>query len=79
MYRDNGILAAVPGQCVSQGSKGLPDPETSNEQELTAVVDAEWAGVVRITYRRQFVKHRKHSHWYWQAVRADCSSPPSTS
>lgn len=23
------------------------------------------------TYRRQLVKHRKHSHWYWRAVRAD--------
>jgi hypothetical protein len=76
MYPDNGILARVPGQYVGQGSNGLPDPETATDQELTATVDAGWAGVVTITYRRQLAKHRKHSHWYWRAVRAEAASRP---
>lgn len=71
----NGILARVPGEFVSLGSTSLPDPETATDQELTVTVDADWAGVVRITYRRHLVKHRKHSHWYWRAVRADAAKP----
>ena len=71
MYPDNGCLAGVPGEFVSQGSKGLPDPETSTEQEISATVDADWAGLARVTYRRKLVRHRKHSHWYWRAIRAD--------
>lgn len=72
-YADNGILANVPGQFVSQGSEGLPDPETATVEVQTAVVDADWAGRVTITYRRQLARHRKHSHWYWRAVRADAT------
>jgi hypothetical protein len=71
MYPDNGILATVPGQYVSEGANALPDPETAADEEVTATIDADWAGVVKITYRRQLARHRKHSHWYWRAVRAD--------
>lgn len=81
MYPDNGILATVPGQFVAQASQGLPDAGTATEQEVSATVDADWAGVVTITYRRQLARHRKHSHWYWIAVRADpiaAEAPPST-
>jgi hypothetical protein len=83
MTPDNGILATVPGQFVAEGSQGLPDPATAAVDELTATIDADWAGWVRITYRRQLARHRKHSHWYWHAVRADatssvCPAPPTT-
>jgi hypothetical protein len=70
MYPDNGILAKVPGQLVADGSKGLPDAESATADTMSAEIDADWAGRVRITYRRQLARHRKHSHWYWQAVRA---------
>jgi hypothetical protein len=73
-YADNGILAKVPGEFIAMASKGLPDPETATEGTLSAEIDASWAGRVRLTYVRQLVRHRKHSHWYWLAVRADAAA-----
>jgi hypothetical protein len=40
---------------------------------MSADIDADYSGRVRITYRRQLARHRKHSHWFWRAVRADAA------
>jgi hypothetical protein len=48
----DGILAKVPGEFVSAGSKGMPEPASATESTMGADVDANWAGRVRITYRR---------------------------
>jgi hypothetical protein len=37
---------------------------------MTVTIDAGWVGVVRVTYRRQKMRHGKHSHWAWVSVSA---------
>jgi hypothetical protein len=76
-YPDNGIMASVPGQFIARGSQQLPDPETATEAEMSVTLEADFVGRVRITYRRQLARHRKHSHWYWAAVRAETLTPSS--
>lgn len=68
---ENGILGQVPGQYVSEGSKGLPNPEKAEDREYPAEIDAGHAGRVRIIYKRQIAKKGKHSHYFWLAHRAE--------
>lgn len=67
---DNGILAQVPGEYVSQGKRDLPPPAAAEDRDYTAEVDAGHVGRVLITYRPQKHKRGKSSHWFWVAVRA---------
>lgn len=73
MRSDNGILTKVPGEYVAQGAQSLPDPATATADTMIVALDAGWVGPVCITYRRQLAQHRKHTHWYWHAVRADAA------
>lgn len=68
----NGILARVPGQFISAGSKQLP-PAGAHEQaeRQTVLPDVPDLGAVRITYRLNRYKHGRSWHWHWVAVRAD--------
>jgi len=68
---DNGILASVPGQYIAQAARSLPEPATSLHERVSAVIDADWAGVVRIRYQRQKMRHGRDSHWAWVAYRAE--------
>jgi hypothetical protein len=68
---DSGILARVPGQYIARASRSLPEPATSLAERVSAVIDAEWAGVVRIDYVRQRMRHGRSSHWAWVAIRAE--------
>ena len=68
---DNGILASVPGEYISQGSRLLPEAATALQEHLSAVIDADWLGVVRVHYQRQKMRHGKDSHWAWVAYRAE--------
>ena len=69
---DNGMLAGVPGQYIAQAARSLPEPATSLRERVSAVIDADWAGVVRIHYQRQKMRHgRDSSHWAWVAYRAE--------
>ena len=45
---DNGILASVPGQYIAQAARCFPEPATSLRERVSAEIDADWAGVVRI-------------------------------
>ena len=78
MKFDNGILASVPGDCVAQGMQQLPNAESATHEQVIADLDAREAGCVRITYRRRCLRHRKLTHWYWHAVRADPLPNPLT-
>jgi hypothetical protein len=42
---------------------------------MSVVVDASWAGMVRIRYVRQKMWHGWQSHWAWVAYRAKLQHP----
>ena len=74
-YSDNGILAKVPGQFIGMASQGLPSPETATDTRMSATIDADWAGRVRITYERRNHRHGKSSCWTWAAIYAEAADP----
>lgn len=69
----NGILASVPGQYISQASKGLPDPATASDDVVHVELEAGWLGLVRFRLVRS--KHRLPRHkttiWRWACVHAE--------
>jgi hypothetical protein len=75
MTDDNGILGSVPGRYISEASNKLPPAETATDDPVTVAVDAAWAGPVWITYERKRMRHGRHSHWAWVAVRAEKAGP----
>lgn len=75
---DNGDLARVPSQCIAQASKTLPDPACAIDDEMCVEVDADWAGRVRLTFRRQryTLPRGKTSYFAWLCRHAEIVSPP---
>jgi hypothetical protein len=68
---DNGLLAAMPSEWIGKASLTLPDPQTAEQETMTVVIEAAWAGTVRIHFRRyRYTQLRKHS-WNWSAYRAE--------
>lgn len=67
----NGILGRVPGPCISDALRQLPPVESAEDRDYDVVIDAEHVGPVRIFARKQLARHRKHSHWFWLATRAE--------
>ncbi len=65
MDEDNGILPTIPGNYIAAAVLQCPSPRTSQMDVHEVVIDAGWAGRVRITCR--LAKSRK----FWTAVRAD--------
>lgn len=61
MDEGNGILASVPGQHIAQASRSLPEPATALQERASVVINADWAGAVRIHYVRQKLRHGKTS------------------
>lgn len=68
---NNGILAEVGGQYVSEAGKTLPPAATAEDRDYPVEIDAGHAGKVRILFRKQKLKRAKHSHWFWLARRAE--------
>lgn len=68
---DNGILEQVPGPYVAEAMKTLPPAGTAEDREYPVEIDAGHAGRVRIFFRKQKARRAKHSHWFWQAKRAE--------
>lgn len=70
---DSGILARVPGQYIAQASKSLPDPACALDDEMCVEIDADWAGRVRLTFRkRRYIRPRgKTSYVAWLCQRAE--------
>ena len=72
MRDSNGILASIPaGGITPDPHTLLPNPTTAEDRPYVVVVDVDHIGRVRMFYRRAKVRHRKHSHWYWAAFRAE--------
>jgi len=71
MDEDNGILAQVPGQFVADGIAMLPDPEAAEDRPYEVVIDADYAGTVRLFARRQYNNRHKRGNWYWVVYRAE--------
>ena len=65
--KHNGILAWVPGQIVSAGSKGLP-PAGPGLQPQIVQVDVPDLGAVNVTYEAYQYNHRRSPMWSWRAV-----------
>lgn len=75
MDNENGILRAVPGDCIGAAARTLPPPETAGTgtgtDSVSVVVDAGHVGRVRIDFKRVKMRHRRTSHWAWVAWRAE--------
>lgn len=67
---DNGILAQVPGEEISAGSKSLPPPAAGQPEYMTADIDTARLGRIRIVYQLMSYKRRKNVYWFWCAKHA---------
>lgn len=72
-HTDNGILARVPSQYIAQAGRTLPDPACALEDQMQVEIDADWAGRVRLTFRRQrYSRPRaKTSYYAWHCLHAE--------
>jgi hypothetical protein len=68
MQTDNGVLAKLPGDVVSQAIKMCPDPVTATQYIQRVVVMAP-IGPVEITCVR--MRQPRWRQYYWTATRAD--------
>ena len=70
---DNGILARVPSQFIAQAGRTLPDPACAIEEQLQVEIDADWLGLVRLTFRkRRYSRPRaKTSYCAWHCLHAE--------
>ncbi|MGO4332608.1 hypothetical protein AB4Z48_17565 [Cupriavidus sp. 2TAF22] len=68
---ENGILARVPGNYISDAGKQLPPPSYDGPTEGETVILGGQAGLVRIFFRRMIARRGKHSHCFWAAYRAE--------
>jgi len=69
MEDDNGILARVPGQNIADAIAMLPDPTTAEDRPYEVVIDADYAGTVRLFARRMY--NRRGRYWFWSTYRAE--------
>jgi len=74
---DNGILARVPSQFIAQAGRTLPDPACAIEEQLHVEIDADWMGLVRLTFRkRRYSRPRaKTSYCAWHCLHAEQIAP----
>lgn len=71
---DNGMLARVPGERISDGAKLLPPPTAGAPASMRAEIDVAGIGRVRISYRLASARHRGEGrHWFWNACHAEPS------
>ena len=70
MGRDKGILVKIRGDDISAGSQMLPLAGPGLPSELSAVVDTQDFGKVRITYRLKSSPRKKTGLWFWTACHA---------
>ena len=70
---DNGILARVPSQFIAQAGRSLPDPACAVADQMQVEIDADWAGRVRLTFRKQrYSRPRgKTSYYAWHCFYAE--------
>lgn len=71
LQADDGLLAAMPGEFVGKASLALPDPQTASQETMSVVIEAAWAGTVRIHFRRYRYTHLSRDAWKWSAYRAE--------
>lgn len=64
------LLARVPGDILSGGSRMLPNPETDTEEYRDVRLDVQGIGIVQVIYERRLFKHYTHAHHNWLAVHA---------
>ena len=68
---DNGLLAAMPSEWIGKASLTLPDPQTAVQETMSVVIEAAWAGTVRIHFRRYRYTQLRNHFWSWSAYRAE--------
>lgn len=76
-HTDNGILARVPSQFIAQAGRTLPDPSCAIEEQMQVEIEADWLGLVRLTFiRRRYSRPRaKTSYYAWHCLHAEHASP----
>lgn len=74
---DNGILARVPSRFIAKASGTLPDPACALDDEISVEIDADWAGRVRLTFRKQrYCRPRgKTAYVAWLCRHAEAVAP----
>lgn len=77
---DSCVLARVPGQCIAQASKSLPDPACALDEEVSVEVDTVLMGRVRLIFKKQgYSKPRGNvAYFSWLCKRAERVVDPST-
>lgn len=68
---DNGILARIRGDLVSQALRTLPAPSVTSPATAAVIMEVEGIGTVQFSVARKLAKRGKHSHYYWSAERAE--------
>lgn len=63
----NGMLGKVGGEFIAAGSRQLPPPGSTAPKMMTAELQVEHLGLVRIHYRLTSNKHHRSVNWWWQA------------
>lgn len=74
---DSGILARVPSQFIAQAGRTLPDPAYAEEEQMQVEIEANWLGLVRLTFiRRRYSRPKaKTSYYAWHCLHADQVAP----
>ncbi|MCE4556856.1 hypothetical protein [Pelomonas cellulosilytica] len=76
---DNGILGRVPSQYVAQALNSLPAPACTVDDEIRVEVDADWAGRVCLTFKKQHYRRSraKTSYCSWLCTYAEAANGAS--
>jgi hypothetical protein len=77
---DYRLLARIPREYISAGSRSVPDVRTSTREFQQAVVNVAGVGTVRFTYKRVAHKKKAHSpHFFWTVWNAEMIERPPPS
>jgi hypothetical protein len=71
---ENGILARIPGEYVSDALKTLPKADTATQTPLDTQLDVPGIGRVRFSAKRLGSKKGKSTTYFWsifQAIKVD--------
>jgi hypothetical protein len=71
----HGILGRVQGDYIAAGLATLPPATADATAHHEVEIDAGPAGTVRLFIEKKRVRHRRHSHYFWSAYRAEPVKP----
>jgi hypothetical protein len=72
---DHNLLARIPGQYIAQALNAPPNAEKATLDAMEVLIDVPNLGAVRISAKRMKHKKGRYTHFFWNAHRADLTSP----